>query len=157
MTTPTVSANVDLSPAAITSPGPTPGSPSTSNRGTPLAAAALSQLEDTTLARTLANAVAALLAGRTHAQVRARPAVHLYSRGASTVSITITTRIAGRSVTLATASAALPAVGARNVRLQLTPAGRAALAKPGRLTLAIRATVIPRVGSPSSATASVRV
>jgi outer membrane protein assembly factor BamB len=160
VTTPTVTASVSPSPAttaAGVSGGATQGSSSTSSRGAPLTAAGLAQLEDKTLARTLANAVATLLTGRTHAQIRARPSVHLYSRGASTVSIAISSRVGGRSLTLATASASLPASGARNVRLVLTRSGRAAFAKPGRLALVIRATVAPAAGSPSSATASVHV
>jgi outer membrane protein assembly factor BamB len=160
VTTPTISGSLAPSAsanAATSAGGATPGASSTSDRGAPVASAALSRLADKTLARTLAHAVAALLTGRTHAEVRARPAVHLYSRGASTVSIRITARVGGRSLTLATAAASLPPVGARNVRLTLTPAGRTALAKPAKLSLLIRATVAPATGPSSSATASARV
>jgi outer membrane protein assembly factor BamB len=144
------------SPSATDSPAGATDS-AASSRNASLEAAALLRVADATLARTLANAGATLLHAKTRAELRARPSVYLYSAGPAAVSIGITERVNGRSTTLATVAARFPAAGGRDVRLELTRAGRAALAKRGRLSLTVRATVAPAVGTPVTASSTARV
>lgn len=129
----------------------------TSSRDTALASTTLARLADTTLARTLADAGATLLRGKTRAQLRARPAMRLYSRGAERISIAITYSANRRSFTLATASAVFTGTGTRDVRLALTRPGQTVLARRGKLSVVVRATVSPVVGSPITAKVSARV
>jgi hypothetical protein len=109
------------------------------------------------LARGLAAATAALLQRKTHAGLRARPAIYLYSRGAETISITIVAAAKGRSFTFGTVSARFAATGSRNVRLVLSRAGRSALAGRAKLSLVVRASVTPAAGTRVSASATTRV
>jgi outer membrane protein assembly factor BamB len=115
------------------------------------------QLDTKTLARMLADAGAAVLTRSTRHQLLAAPTIRVYAAGPATVSIDVSTRTGGRSVTLARAQAKLSAAGSHALRLRPTAAGRRALARPGRLGLTVRATMAPVAGPAASARAAAHV
>ncbi len=166
----TANTGTTSTPASTVTPIASSGSPGAgstdtapalgSQTGSPIAdraqTATVSRVEDTALARSLAAATAALVKRKTHAGLRAGPAIYLYSRGAETISITIVGAAKGRPFTLGTASARFAATGSRNVHLVLSRAGRRALAGRAALSLVVRASVAPVAGARVSATATAR-
>jgi hypothetical protein len=136
-------------PAALTS-----ASTSIPSRSSFVVTVPAPQLGTPTLARMLADAGAAVLARSTRHQLLAGVAVRAYAAGTATVTIDVSTRLRGRTVSITHGAAKVTVAGTHNLRLRPTAAGRRALAQPGRLALLVRATMAPGTGPAATARAA---
>jgi outer membrane protein assembly factor BamB len=121
------------------------------------ASTALPTLDAPTLARTLAGAGARLLATSTRRQLRTAAVVKLFASGPAGVALAVRAGVGAHAYAFAAGRLTFAHAGTRSVRLRLTPAGLQALARPGRLSVQVRATVAPVHGPAASASASTRV
>lgn len=155
--------NLEVDPATraftIASPEPPPpaagsGAPAT-NSGQ--AAPATPQMTTPALARLLARSAAATLKRTSRRALRRGAAIRVHAGGPGVVTLKITTRMRGASITVARVRISFKDGRVRRVRLKPTSAGRRALSKRGKLALKVRVTVAPAGAQPASAGASARV
>jgi len=138
-----------VGPAPIVAPAPPPAAAST-GAGTDGARS---------LARLAASATRSALLRPSRGRLRSSRSLKLDLRGSvgDRVTVKVTLRRGGRTITVATAKATFRAAGVRKVTLRFTRAGRQALRRRGSVPLRGVASVTPKTGRTASARTSLRV
>jgi len=106
-----------------------------------------------------ATATRSALSRASRARLRSSAPLRVGLRGVagSRLTLKVTVRRGGRTITVATAKTTFRAPGVRKVALRFTRAGRQALRRGGSVALRVVASVAPRTGRAANARTSLKV